>query len=119
MRRKLQGFDYDVKHIPGKSNISDYMSRHLNMSSYEPTKQEREKSLDCVSIEEMQYHTARDTTLSKIREILRKEEVINGNDVMVYNELYVANDLIMRHNKIIVPESLRYRCRPRRPSRHC
>ena len=28
---------------------------------------------------------------------------------MVYNELYVANDLIMRHNKIIVPESLRYR----------
>ena len=56
------------------------MSRHLNTSSYEPTKQEREieahvhfiiqASLDCVSIEEMQYHTARDTTLPKIMEIM-------------------------------------------------
>ena len=100
MRMKLQRFDYDVKHIPGKSNISDYMSRHLNTSSYEPTKQEREieahvhfiiqKSLDCVSIEEMQYDTARDTTLSKIRELLRKEEIINKNDVTFSTFHYVT-----------------------------
>ena len=33
MRMKLQGFDYVVKHIPGKSNISDYISRHVDSNS--------------------------------------------------------------------------------------
>ena len=48
-------------------------------------------------------------------EMLRKEENIILQDVRfssfkkVYKELYLAKDLLMRHNKIVVLESSRYR----------
>ena len=81
MRMKLQGFDYEVKHIPGKQNISDYISRHLNKNNYQPTKQEKEieehvhliiqNSFDCVSISEMQDHTLHDSTLSTLLDVTK------------------------------------------------
>ena len=120
---KLQGFDYVVKHIPGKSNVSDYISRHVDVTNLKATKEEKEieeyvhaiiRAIpnDTISLEDIRKEVENDALLSKLKELIQNDRNINKNDnsfgkfKTVYKELYIAEGLILRNNRIIIPNSL-------------
>ena len=122
IRMKLQGFDYVVKHIPGKSNASDYISRHVVDTNIKATKEEKEveehvhaiiKTIpDSINLEDIRKEIGKDPLLSRLRNMLHDGKIIRKNDdsfckfKKVYKELYIAENLIMRNDRIVIPEAL-------------
>ena len=123
MRMKLQGFDYVVKHIPGKSNISDYISRHVDSNSKgSKDKKELEEyvhaivttiSAQAVSLHDIRKEVKKNPTLSKIIDMIMNSKNMNKNNdtnldefKTVFKELYVADGLLMRGSKMVIPKSL-------------
>ena len=120
MRMKLQGFDYVVKRIPGKSNISDYISRHVDSNS-KGSKEEKELeeyvhaivttiSAQAVSLHDIRKEVKKDPTLSKIIDMIMNSKNMNKNNdtnldefKTVFKELYVADGLLMRGSKMVIP----------------
>ena len=117
----MQSYRFTVRHIPGKQNIADTLSRltdqHTKPCAKLCTKTEEyvrfvaENATPCaLSTQEIERASAIDKELSSVRECIQKgrwERLENKRYLMVRSELSVIGKLVLRGTRIIVPSSLR------------
>ncbi|CAB3977618.1 Transposon Tf2-9 poly [Paramuricea clavata] len=101
---KMQNLDFEAIHIPGKSNITDYLSRH---PLPETSKDHIEKHVNAKA-------TAEDKELCELTETIETGNWSEAKQFLkpyyeVRDELFVADGVIMRMDRIVPPQSLRQR----------
>ena len=132
LRLKLQGFKFNVIYKPGKTNPSDYLSRHPEpVENPPPEHEENPDELEChvinvirsssasvpcaLSLEEIQLETKADQALNKILHGLKsgnldKHSIKQDEDLRDYakviDEFSVTQDIILRRDRIVLPKSL-------------
>ena len=116
MVMKMQNLYFTAIHIPGKSNMTDYLSRHP-LPEVEKTSHERHVraviEIDhAVVMETIQSETKDDRALQKLKKALETGKwTRNDPDLAPYYdlraEIYVSEGIPLRLNRIIPPESLR------------
>ena len=115
---KMQNLDFEMIHIPGKTNMTDYMSRHPlpetgtdRLEKYVIATVQTEHA---VVLDKIKEETAKDRELTKLAAAMKTGKWTKTDpDLKPYfdlrAELYMAEGLILRTNRIIPPESLRDR----------
>ena len=128
---RLQGYDFDVVHMRGKSNPSDFLSRHP-LSAQDDSHGVLAEDYICflsthavpraMTLVEIQQSTAEGATLQRLRELIQTgkwhqiddspENADKGELKMfqkIHNELTVSNDskIILRGSRIVIPTALR------------
>ena len=118
VRLKLQGFDFVVKHMPGKYNPSDYMSRHPDKISEEDTGvaklfEEYVHSIvdhpgDAISMNDIKNGIERDEELKKLRECVKRGRFDDLDERIlkykkVFGELSLVDGVILKADKILIP----------------
>ena len=118
---RLQQYEFKVIYRPGATNPADYLSRH-------PIKEYNKNNLaeayvnfitknaipKAMTIEEIQLETEKDPTLNDVKEAIKtgKWESLSLTPYkLATNELTVnhENGIILRGNRIVIPESLQKR----------
>ena len=126
IRMKLQGFDFNVVHIPGAQNPTDFLLRKAIKPEYHELREyeELEKrvhsvinegNFDAVKEDEIRESTQNDKTMRMLSESIskgiidadHKPELIGYKSV--FNELSVIDGVIMKKDKIVIPIKLRKR----------
>ena len=124
----LQGYNFILKHEPGKDNPTDYMSRHPAPIPG-PLEQREHQDADlvnhhvnaiirddlpaAVTLEQMKRGTEKDATMQRLIHAIRRGYInsIDRRKLMpyryVFDELSTADGLVLRGSKLVVPESLR------------
>ena len=128
-RLRVQGFQYTMKHLPGKSNPCDYPSRHpIPLESY--TEKQKESMViddddelcisklvtddlpDAVTLQMVQVGTREDATLQRLIKALEKGYLPNDNTLreykMVFNELTYADQVLLRGDRLVIPDAELY-----------
>ncbi|XP_062844794.1 uncharacterized protein K02A2.6-like [Trichomycterus rosablanca] len=114
----LQQFTYQVVHIPGKTNKADPLSRQP--VGHRDTAEERETDEYIYSIikdstphalnpREIEQASKNDPTISKLRQAIQKDDwtYFKGTAFQaVKDELWTAGHMVMRGNRIVIPEAL-------------
>ena len=112
----MQNLDFTVIHIPGKENVTDYMSRHALPNSKKTGVEKHVKAFTeadhAVVLEKITIETEQDTELqhpkyAKQTGTWDKKDPILKPYTDVQAELYESENVILRLNKIIHPENLR------------
>jgi hypothetical protein len=127
---KISGYTYKIRHVPGKLNIADYVSRCHNSSKspdfdglktiyklainhIETTVKINSTILlnqaDSIKINDIITHTESDVSINEV-----KEHIINGKTLNTNNKYHRIIDdlsihdtgLLMKDYKIVLPESL-------------
>ena len=119
---RLQPYRYTVKHIPGKSNIADSLSRlQCYQESNSRSFTDAEKYVRFVAVnatpiamtpKEIEQASAIDEELSNLRKSIRLNrwhELKNKQFLLVKEELCLIGKLVLRGTRIIVPQELRDR----------
>ena len=123
IRLRLQGFNFTVIYRPGENNPTDYISRHPlrcdETSSKETRRQEgylnmmiEERVPEAISGDKVKEATDKDEKLKKLREMILMGKQINtlGGKLdgykKVWDELSVCNGILMKGEKIVIPEAL-------------
>ena len=111
----MQQFNYEVKHIPGKANYADVLSR-LQLNDIDIHTRQTEEYAYCVvkdavpnalSARQIERASAEDVTLQKISKSITTDEWMNvPGYAAVKHELWLLGELVMRGNRIVIPESL-------------
>ena len=125
MRLKLQGFRYHVVHLPGKLNPSDFPSRHpAPLQKHDDSCISDElkvyvnkviKELDSpISTLEIQNEYKNDHNISRIIPLLIAGTFPTKKDNFgiffnIWDELSVTDGLLLRGERIIIPEALHKR----------
>ena len=116
MVMKIQNLDYTAIHIAGKSNMTDYLSRHPLPKTEETTHEKYIKATlkadHAIVMETFQAATKKDPELCRLQLALQTGNWDQHDPVLkpyydLRGELYMAEDLVLRLDKIIPPESLR------------
>lgn len=117
---RLQSFDYQIVHVPGSQNIADALSRLATMKPV-PFDTEEEvfirevatlaAAASALKWEEIEEESRLD---HEIREVVHKIRTDNHHDLplafkVIANELCAVNDVLLRVDRIIIPEKLRAR----------
>eukprot|EP00057_Strongylocentrotus_purpuratus_P008996 XP_011663470.1 PREDICTED: uncharacterized protein K02A2.6-like [Strongylocentrotus purpuratus] len=121
---KLQHYDMDVIHAPGKTNPADYISRHPCSDSASTPMPDVEAYINFVahhaapktaSLDDIRSETARDSALQATIEAYRsgKWENLKGSHRAMWNvrnEIAVTeDDIVLRDKRIVIPEALHKR----------
>ena len=113
---KMQNLDFTTIHIAGKSNMTDYLSRHPLPETEETRHEKHIKAIiradHTVVVETIAGATATDKELCQLRAALLTGKWDQDDPALkpyydLRGELYMAEGLILRLDKIIPPESLR------------
>ena len=119
MRVKLMGFDFVVKHRPGKNNSADWSSRHPGvMSSGEHQDVEDyvnmiigSKKMKAMTLEDVKRETQDDEILQKVlRSVKLQEPLCKEAEVQAYasvmSESSVIDGVLLRGERLVVPKKL-------------
>ena len=116
LRMKTQHLDFAMIHIPGKSNMTDYLSRHP-LPDEEETYLERHvraviATEHAVVLDKIREETSKDNELQTLIQTIRTGNWKNtGADLKQYydvrTEIYEADGVVLRGNRIIPPNSLK------------
>ena len=118
---RLQPYHFTVRHIPGKENIADSLSRltrnkassDLSSKAEEYVRFVAEKATpQALSTREIERASDVDEELSNVRKCVQTgqwHKLENKRYLLVRNELSVIGKLVLRGTRIIVPSSLRER----------
>lgn len=126
---RMMRFDYTIIHKPGASNIADYMSRHPDELEEITNLGEVDDSYinwitnhlvpKSMTKEELIEHTNKDDSLQCLKQILNDSVNLSNSELIkavkvkfskVLNELMVTADgLVLRGERIVLPESLQAR----------
>ena len=126
MRLRLQGFKFNVEHLPGKLNPTDYTSRHpvpIVINDETCISEELNayvnkiiKQMDlAIRIEEIQNENVNDNTISKIIQLLEngkfptKHDNIPDSFIKIWDELSVSDNLLLKQERLVIPEILQKR----------
>ena len=130
MTLRLQGYSFDLKHVQGKNNISDYPSRHPLKK--EPVDDEIELYVNFVamhacpnalSIEDIRQETEKDPVLQIVADLVQHNTWYKLDQSSQYpaikehlqkllpyrnirHQLTYHNNLILKQNRIVIPETL-------------
>ena len=113
---KMQNLDFEMIDIPGKTNMTDYMSRHplpeTGTDRLEKYVIATVQSEHAVVLDKIKEETTKDRELIKIAAAIQTGKWPKTDpDVKPYfalrAELYMAEGLILRLDRIIPPDSLR------------
>eukprot|EP00794_Sanderia_malayensis_P004282 gene4282-4850_t len=114
---RLQPYDFVVKHIPGKTNIADVLSRLTSdvQSSNDSAEDyvhyiAKSATPRAMSTREIEEPSATDEELCNLRKCYREKKwnnLQNKRYLLVKNELSVVGKLVLRGTRIIMPTSLR------------
>ena len=122
MRVKLMGFDFVVKHRPGKNNPADWSSRHPGvMSSGEHQDVEDyvnmiigSKKMKAMTLEDVKRETQDDEILQVMRSVKLQEPLGKEAEVQAYasvmSELSVIDGVLLRGEKIGGTEQTSGKC---------
>ena len=130
----LQGYTFELQHVKGKENISDYPSRHPSNNSSDNYTNEIEQYVSFVtkhacpnalSIEDIREETKRDPVLQIIADLVRHnswyklEQLHRYSDIKehlqkilpyknIKEQLTVnqESELLLKLNRIVIPETL-------------
>lgn len=116
---KLQNYTYDVEHIPGSANLADVFSR-LCESPPEPFDESGEEYIRniveqvlpvAVTLQEVQEETANDEGIQEVLAALHSgsTETMRREYKPYVNELSSVHDVLLRGNRLVIPEKLRER----------
>lgn len=117
---RLQGFDYKITYIPGDQNLADVLSR---LSTLKPVPFDQREEImirdianfaslaAAVPWNELVEASKADVEMQLVLERLRQDQRQNlPVDFRVFgNELCEVGDILLRGDRIVVPESLRLR----------
>lgn len=116
---RVQSYRFDVIYQPGATNLADALSR-LSVSQPEPFDDENEAFINtliastipkAVTVQEIEEHTGKDTTLQDLISVLDGAPWMEV--VKLFKpfeaELYRSGNILMRGDRLIVPETLRSR----------
>ena len=118
---RLLPYHYKVTYVKGKSNVvADGLSRNPSKLNENPTDLEvglaciQGSQPPCVTYKELQENTAKDETLSQVRQFLLERWPAKVTDNLVpyhrcREDLSINDGLILRGDRIVVPVELRYR----------
>ena len=119
---RMQPYKYRIKHVPGKSNPADPLSRLPVVDAPQRDRDIAEEYIDAVltyavpkamSREEIREATAKDPCLTKVMETLRsgrwKKADVIADFTRVRDELSVKDGVLLRGTRIVMPSSLRHR----------
>lgn len=114
----LQQFEFIVTHIPGKENSADALSR-LPVESPQGDDSSATKKYACsvvngavpiaLTAKEIEMVSAKDTCLTMVREAATTGNWSRLSGTMykaLSDEMWVLRQIVMRGNRIVVPESL-------------
>jgi hypothetical protein len=125
-RIKIQGFQYTMKHIPGKQIPCDYWSRHpLSLASYTEKEltdmfidQDDELCIsrivtddlpDAVTLEMVQRATRQDPVMQKLIKSINKGYITQDKDLKPYRhilqELTHTEGVILRGDRLLIPDT--------------
>ncbi|XP_062600099.1 uncharacterized protein K02A2.6-like [Saccostrea cucullata] len=116
---RMQNYSYTVRHIPGKSNIADSLSRMLSTDTPNPKTSDTEEYLRFVieeavpmamTVSELERASLEDEDLKNLRECLitgKWYQLQNKDFLSVKSELCTVGHLILRGTRIVIPKSLR------------
>ena len=125
-RLRVQGFQYNMKHLPGKSNPCDYPSRHpIPLEAF--TEKQKDSMVidnddelcisrlitddlpDAVTLKMVQVGTKEDATMQGLIKALEKGYLPNDNRLkeykMVFNELTYADQVLLRGDRLVIPDA--------------
>ena len=115
---KMQNLDFEAIHIPGKSNMTDYLSRHPlpetgkdHVEKYVNAAIQADHAIVWSKIKEA---TAEDKELTELTETIETGNWEEAKQFLkpyykIRDELFVADGVIMRMDRIVPPQSLRQR----------
>ena len=115
---KMQNLDFTMIHIPGKENVTGYMSRHA-LPDIERETTDVEKHVRAITqtdhaivLNRITAETENDVQLQHLKQAMHtgvsdKTDLILKPYIDVQEELYESKNIIFRLDKIIPPESLR------------
>ena len=118
---RLQAYDFSVKHIPGKKNIADALSRlvnHKQQSNQQSTQAENyvrfvavQATPVALTTREIEQASIKDDELDVIRKCLEKNALdkLPKGYLPIASELCVYGQLVLRGTRIVIPEQLRAR----------
>ncbi len=121
-RLKVQGFQYNMKHLPGRENPCDYGSRHpipldqIKISDDMILDLNEELCIssivdmpDAITTEMVGQATKNDKKLQKLKKCIQQGYLTSDTDLQeyrhVFNELSIFNDVILRGDKLVIPET--------------
>ncbi|XP_055634002.1 uncharacterized protein K02A2.6-like [Toxorhynchites rutilus septentrionalis] len=116
---RVQSYRFDVIYQPGATNLADALSR-LSVSKPEPFDDEHEAFIKAlvattvpkaVTVQEIEKHTEQDTSLQELISVLDGAKWTGTVKCFkpFESELYRSGNILMRGNRLIVPEALRSR----------
>lgn len=117
---RLQPYDFRVVHVPGKQNIADPLSRLLgDTAKKEIHRHESEEYVRFVAVSatpkalttrEVEEASATDPELEEVRKAITSGHFENCKPYApIANELCVMGYLVLRGNRIVLPQSLQAR----------
>lgn len=119
---RLQPYKVKVVYRPGKDNPADYMSRHPDPNHSNPS--HHTSRIDAyvkfvttnavpsaMTLQEIQDATSVDVTLKKLSEVIMNQKWYNIDEDIakfksVKNELSISKGVLLRGNRLIVPQKL-------------
>ena len=110
---KMKNLDFTMIHIPGKENVTDYMSRHPLPETAKTGVEKHVKAVTeldhAVVLEKIAAESAIDPELKHLRQAIKTGTWDKKDPVLkpYAAEIYEAEDGILRLNKIIPPDKLR------------
>ena len=125
-RLKVQGFQYDMKYLPGKGNPCDYQSRHpLPLESF--TERQLEDMVidvddelcinkiitddlpDAITLHMIQTATKEDPVSQKLIQAISRGYIGNDDELKPYrqmlHELTYTRGIILRGDKLVIPDT--------------
>ena len=125
-RLKVQGFQFEMKYLPGKENPCDYQSRHPVPLKYYSERQLDDMVIDnddelcinkivtddipdAVTLAMIQAATKADPIMQKLVRCIKKGYIGNDPDLkafrQIFHELAYVQDIILRGDKLVIPDA--------------
>ena len=123
IRLKLQGFQFTVEYLPGALNPTDYASRHPNRNDGDKQSSISDelsayvnqvvKEIELpISLQDIEAENTNDDLINSIMDFLQKnkyptkEDGIPANIMKIWDELSISDGLLLRQERIVIPEKL-------------
>lgn len=123
---RLQSYSFSIKHIPGSTNPADMLSIHPIPAADNQAEAESEETETFINtiisyavpkaltLSEIITESTKDETLTKVRQAVETNNWQGNNHILkpykqIRNELTVKGGIVLKEDRITIPESLQER----------
>ena len=119
---RLQPYKMKLEYIPGKFNTADFLSRHPQQRTFNKswTDKQVEQHIsvsmvqyEAITVENIEAETRDDSTLQEVITVIGNQKWYATNEQLepykrVRGELSVVNGLVLRGDRIVIPQKLQH-----------